>query len=504
MPKSKGRKKNHKKRMKLSPQLKKELNDKQKEHEQEDLSWLIDVSDENYHWHYKIRVIVFFAIFFIGAIFAFIIPLRPNYSAIEQRNLTSFPKWNFEEFVNGDYFDDINTWFADTFPGREGWIGLKSVWETMYGFGGSRMYGKVDRADDIPDVSGPDEPVVTLPTTEKTTKSNKETTTTAAVTTTTVAPTTTTTLAETDRWEDEQGPNVKSETQNGILVRGNTAYEYYSFSTESANKYAASVKKVAEQVKGKANVYDIAIPTSIGVMLDEKARAELQSSDQEKAIRYIYSQMGSDVKTVPILNLLREHNDEYLYFHTDHHWTARAAYYAYAALRTIQGKDAEDIDSYETVLFDRFKGSFFANTNNSNLAVDTVTAYYPNCENSMYFIQEDGTRLDWKVIYDVSEWAARSKYNCFIGGDNPFTEITNHELNDGSACVVIKESFGNALVPFLVDHYQTVYVLDYRYYTEMNLAQFVDTYKVQDVIFANNVGAIRTEALMDDIVRLVG
>jgi len=75
-------------------------------------------------------------------------------------------------------------------------------------------------------------------------------------------------------------------------------------------------------------------------------------------------------------------------------------------------------------------------------------------------------------------------------GDNPYTVISNPDLSDGSSCVVVKESFGNAFVPFLVDHYQTVYVIDYRYYSG-SVVDFAKTNKVTDVIFVNNLSAIR-------------
>lgn len=95
-----------------------------------------------------------------------------------------------------------------------------------------------------------------------------------------------------------------------------------------------------------------------------------------------------------------------------------------------------------------------------------------------------------KVIYDESDAAAGLKYGTFIMGDNPYTVIENPDLSDGSKCVVVKESFGNAFVPFLVDHYQTVYVIDYRYYSG-SVSDFAKTNGVTDVIFINNLSAIR-------------
>ena len=89
----------------------------------------------------------------------------------------------------------------------------------------------------------------------------------------------------------------------------------------------------------------------------------------------------------------------------------------------------------------------------------------------------------------MSDSSAGLKYNCFIGGDNPYTEIYNPTITDGSSCVIIKESYGNAFVPFLVDHYQTIYVIDYRYY-QGNLTQFIQEHGVNDLIFLNNADAL--------------
>ena len=68
---------------------------------------------------------------------------------------------------------------------------------------------------------------------------------------------------------------------------------------------------------------------------------------------------------------------------------------------------------------------------------------------------------------------------------------------------MVKESYGNAFVPFLVDHYQTVHVIDYRYY-EKNLIDFVKKNKVQDVIFINNIMATSTGSRIDDMYSLAG
>ena len=157
------------------------------------------------------------------------------------------------------------------------------------------------------------------------------------------------------------------------------------------------------------------------------------------------------------------------------------------------------LSKYKTVEFPDFLGSFYADTE-KNPALeanpDTVVAYIPPDTNDITCTQNDGSLLEWKIVYDASDYSSSMKYNCFIGGDQPISVINNPKKNDGSACVVVKESFGNAFVPFLVSHYQTVYVVDYRYW-EGSISQLVAEKGIQDVILCNNISATRSSALVD-------
>ena len=48
--------------------------------------------------------------------------------------------------------------------------------------------------------------------------------------------------------------------------------------------------------------------------------------------------------------------------------------------------------------------------------------------------------------------------------------------------MVIKDSYGNAFIPFLIDHYEYVYWVDARY-TSNTISQMVADYNIQDVIY---------------------
>lgn len=83
------------------------------------------------------------------------------------------------------------------------------------------------------------------------------------------------------------------------------------------------------------------------------------------------------------------------------------------------------------------------------------------------------------------------------------TVIKNKAIKDGSSCVVVKESFGNVFVPYLADHYQNVYVIDYRYWSG-KLSSFVQKKKVQDVILLNNISMTRNSYLVSKLGGIAG
>lgn len=294
----------------------------------------------------------------------------------------------------------------------------------------------------------------------------------------------------------------KVKNYDAVALINDAAYELYSYSEPAAKSYAKAVNGFAKKNAGKLNVYDMVIPLGSGIVFPDNLKDEFKGTDQKKAMDSIFGMLGDDVNKVDIYNNLMTHRNEYIYFRTDHHWTALGAYYAYEELCKAKQIPANSIESYETQDFEGFLGSFYKDTNEAEVLKnneDTITAYLPISKNtSMHVTATDGTEFDWKVIYDVSSYSAGLKYSTFVAGDNPYTVIKNDDITDGSSCIVVKESFGNALTPFLVDHYQTIYLVDYRYW-KGNLSELADKTGATDVILLNNLSMIRNKYLVGQL-----
>ena len=447
-------------------------------------------------------VLVLLSGFVIGV---FLLKLRPKESVLEKRELTKFPEFSMESFLDGSYTSEIETWFADTFPFREKLLTAEQNIKLLYGVQKDSI-NNIGDGDEIPDIEEliesmeaeqETETPYTEPATEvasqETEESEEET----------QAPETTAPIETVDGGELAK---MNPQEAGAVNVKDLVGYCVYGFNLKGADTYCENVASVAEAMKsiGNTKVYDILIPDNSAIMLDDETKAAWKLSDEKKVIQYYQAkmnQLSSSITHVNLFDTLSAHNSEYLYFYTDHHWTALGAYYAYVELCKAKGIEPHALSEYEEVVVPNFLGSYYSASGLTQLEgnPDTVHAYVPISTNLIHFYDTSIEQMrEGKIIRNLSgdEFLPTQRYLTFIYGDNPYSYIENPNLNDGSVCIVVKESFGNTFVPFLADHYQKVIIIDYRGYKESVIKLAMEE-KAQDIIFINNLEAISDKPTMD-------
>ena len=108
-------------------------------------------------WGYAVP---FFAVLGILTVVSFLIPLRPEVSYSEKRELAKFPEFSFTALADGSYFDDISLWFSDTFPGRETWITLANYDDSLHGYSQISISGELPVTETVPPILDNQEPAL--------------------------------------------------------------------------------------------------------------------------------------------------------------------------------------------------------------------------------------------------------------------------------------------------------------------------------------------------------
>ena len=433
---------------------------------------------------------VFFAVLGLMTVAAWIIPLRPTVSQREKRELEKFPAFSLSALADGSYFAQIDRWFSDTFPGRDSWIEAAQNIERLHGSGNIVIYGQIDAGDDIPPAEELEAQATPRPTP-------------APVETVISAPN----AAEPEETEppveeDEEpvwgGKVIEEEdlvTLGALIQIGDSAFSFTGFSQYYTDMYAESINKAAELLDGKARVFSVLALHSTTLLLPRDYRDSIGCKPEEEFIAYLNGQLTGNAYGVDTYNALLPHNGEYIYFRTDHHWTALGAYYAYVEWARVAGVEPVGLEEYEERIFEPFYGSLYYQANQSSkLRPDEVYAYVPPGDVHLYIELNGADSLDNRGYEQtlITEIAGIDKYLCFLTGDVPLATFVNNDITDGSACLIIKNSNGNPFCYYFTQHYQYVYVIDYRKYSRRSLTKFVDYYDVDDVIFCLSSGQIQS------------
>ena len=426
-------------------------------------------SKEIFQW---VRVLLFATVLVGGCVLGFLLHLRPVVSDAEGRELTKFPAFTWESFLSGAYTSQINLWYADTFPGREAFLELSGDLKSLYGVRHQAFGGYGGDVDTIGgggnfDWNSPPPPA-------------------------------------------NPRPDTDSETVDGYYVEGDTCWQLYYYKRDLTDRYCRAVVQAALDLNGIATVYGMVVPTACCYGLTAEKLAELGASDGMAAIEHIYGaieaycpQAGVEVPviTLPVHEILGEHYGEYIYFRTDHHWTGKGAWYASRCFLDAVGRSYPPLEAYETFTYESCLGSLYRHTQNENLknSPDTLVAYRSPTVSELLTASK-GVYTTHPLIH--TEITSSNKYLCFCAGDHAYYEAHNETIGDGSSILIIKESYGNAFIPMIVDSYEHVYAVDYRFW-EGDLISFVQEWGIDTVLFLNNLMATGDEYTVGCLENLV-
>lgn len=263
---------------------------------------------------------------------------------------------------------------------------------------------------------------------------------------------------------------------NGVYF-GSNGYYFQQFTDSSySSSRKDAVFALLERFAGKqsASVTVMPVPTPGAVLADKLP---------QNAPMYNADAMWQDLKTaVPSakfvdLRAAFAAAKEQLYYKTDHHWTAYGAYEAYVQYCACAGLTAKPLEHFGLEqMSDSFFGTIYSKTLDSAAKPDAIYAPQNLPEISIRF---DGEKTG-SSVYDEAFLNQKDKYAYFFGGNWGKVEIQTG-ANNGKRLLVIKDSFANSFVPYLLEDYEQIIMLDLRYFGG-NADQVITNNGITDVL----------------------
>lgn len=199
----------------------------------------------------------------------------------------------------------------------------------------------------------------------------------------------------------------------------------------------------------------------------------------------IISLAQSKTNTICPIELLKQNKDEYIYYKTDHHQTSFGSYLSYKAF--CEAKNITPIKYSSTVLSNNFYGSTWSKATLNYISPDAISTVKTNINCKVTI--NDSQVLN--SIYDYSKLETKDKYAVFLGG-NYGKVIIDTSANSDKTLLLIKDSYANGLIPYLVNHYKTIVMLDLRYYNQ-SVKKLTEEIKPDETLLIYNVSSLATD-----------
>lgn len=289
------------------------------------------------------------------------------------------------------------------------------------------------------------------------------------------------------------------DTDIGGAYVGKDGYDFEKITPEDVDEKQVdrNIKAVedyfmtASETIDKQKLSFLLVPTS-GLVMQEKLPKNARLFDQAKYIDQVQKAM-KDYNFVDVRDTLMDHNEEYIYYKTDHHWTSAGACLAYDAWSERTGGEAETEDGLvKNVVSDKFRGSLYSKILDADSAYDEIWTY--GLQKDEAFGSKDCTvTIDEKQqldsIYDDEKLQEKDKYAYFLGGNYGQVHIQNQKAASkakGKNILIIKDSFANSFVPFVTQDYENIYMVDLRYYNG-DMKAYLQEHEITDVLVLYNV-----------------
>lgn len=262
-----------------------------------------------------------------------------------------------------------------------------------------------------------------------------------------------------------------------------------------------NIGKLTRFINGNGlNAYTYFIPTS-GYMLESSLpNLHLEYHDGEIIDRFDEA-LKDSAETISARDLFNEYGDiGALYYKTDHHLTMEGSYLSYTEIAERLGLSPLPESEFTKTSYE-FYGTSYGQSGLFNTPCDTLETWVgPYDEKLTVTISDGGEEKVYKGSLDMDclEQDVVDKYAAYLYSNHGITKVVNDSVIDGTL-LVLKDSFGNAIVPFLAAHYHTIIMIDVRslYYSPSlpSPSELCEQFGIEDFLVITGLDTVAESTL---------
>lgn len=207
---------------------------------------------------------------------------------------------------------------------------------------------------------------------------------------------------------------------------------------------------------------DLMLVPSAGYVLRDTVVGLQDPYVDDQIIENIYAMAGESLTCRDLLPAFTGAEDVGgLYYRTDHHWTSRGAYTAYSAYMDMLGRGYPVEEDFSVERYDGFLGSTYSRSGLWLTEGESVELW----KNDTAFTVTNGeTEQPHDGLFYTERLQELDKYTVYLDGNHSSVTIENPDAKGKGKLLVIRDSYANCLGTFLANSYESVTLVDLRYY----------------------------------------
>lgn len=260
--------------------------------------------------------------------------------------------------------------------------------------------------------------------------------------------------------------------------------------TDLSETYADSNTQTFAQLCETTGIPTVLMPVpNIGYIMNDKLPS-LHNEYPDDSFYDTVQQNKGNMQFLDLRESFKSSKDYELYYKTDHHWTSTGAYLAYAEYCALVGLEATPDSEFEKTTYDGFYGTSYSKSGLWLSKPDAVEIWQnPNTSDVSVKISDGDKVSEHESMFFEDHLAEQDKYPVYLDGNHSVVTIKNPSAKTDKTLLIVKDSYAHCIAPFLADQYQTVVMVDPRYYKKpvSEMAKEIDADQILVVYGIDNI-----------------
>ncbi|MGN1133903.1 MAG: DHHW family protein [Oscillospiraceae bacterium] len=280
--------------------------------------------------------------------------------------------------------------------------------------------------------------------------------------------------------------------QNGVYFGKDNYYlQRYTENKTQIDKNIGYINDFAKKVD--VPIKFIASPNSVCVNSDKLPKNAV-NDNQLDSLNYINDNLADNIQFFNAYDCLKAESEKgtQVFYKTDHHWTAYGARTAFENAFADEQILADN--NYDgTIKRNDFYGTLYSKAPSSFAKPDEMLI--PMRKDSKYSVKYQKENKSSQSLIDRSFLDKKDKYAAFLGGNYAKVDIHSDNAAEQKKIVLLKDSYANAMLPYLADQFSDIIVIDMRYYhfEKQTVSELIKSENADSVVMLYNMDFINSD-----------